>query len=135
MKPQLKKMRTSGTAAPEPASRRAQSVDVEIGRHIRRRREELGLSLDEVSRQCGVCFQQIQKYEAGTNRIPASRLFDLARALRTTATELLMAPWRGSDDDILRARLDVASQTLHGESLQSLVTLAELLAGRASADR
>lgn len=59
----------------------ARAVDRLVGRQLRRRRLELGLSQLRVARAIGVTFQQIQKYERGSNRVVASRLYDLANVL------------------------------------------------------
>ncbi|MBB4266666.1 helix-turn-helix domain-containing protein [Roseospira visakhapatnamensis] len=48
---------------------------------MRLRRTMLGKSQDQMARALGVSFQQVQKYERGTNRISASRLFDVSRFL------------------------------------------------------
>ena len=56
-------------------------IDRHIGRQLRRRRRHLELSQQEVAAACGVRFQQIQKYEAGANRIPAGRLWRVAELL------------------------------------------------------
>ena len=56
-------------------------VDVHVGARARARRLDLGYSQDRLAKAMGVTFQQIQKYERGSNRIVSSRLFDLARAL------------------------------------------------------
>ena len=56
-------------------------VDVHVGGRVRLRRLYLGMSLSTLARELGLTFQQIQKYERGLNRISASRLFDLTRAL------------------------------------------------------
>ena len=57
-------------------------VDVYVGKRMRMRRTLLGLSQDELGKAIGVTFQQIQKYERGTCRLGASRLWDLGRALK-----------------------------------------------------
>jgi transcriptional regulator with XRE-family HTH domain len=56
-------------------------VDVHVGQRLRLRRKLSGLSQTELGEKIGVTFQQLQKYESGTNRISASRLFDLSRVL------------------------------------------------------
>jgi transcriptional regulator with XRE-family HTH domain len=56
-------------------------VDEEVGRRVRSRRLEQGLSQTELADQIGVTFQQVQKYETGTNRIGASRLERIAKTL------------------------------------------------------
>lgn len=58
-------------------------VDLHIAQRIQLRRVMLGMSQTDLAKHCGISFQQIQKYESCGNRIPASRLFDLSRALET----------------------------------------------------
>jgi len=70
-----------------PRTRRAASIDgpdpidVHVGHRMRVRRTILGQSQDQMAKALGVSFQQVQKYERGTNRISASRLFDVSRVL------------------------------------------------------
>ncbi len=64
-------------------------LDVALGSRIRLRRRELGLSQDQLAREVGITFQQVQKYEHGTNRVSFSRLVEIAIALRCAATELI----------------------------------------------
>ncbi len=66
-----------GTGIPNP-------VDVHVGARLRVRRTLLGMSQTTLGKIIGVTFQQMQKYEKGTNRISASRLFDLSRVLDVT---------------------------------------------------
>jgi transcriptional regulator with XRE-family HTH domain len=56
-------------------------VDLHIGQRVRHRRWLLGMTQQQLALAVGIRFQQIQKYESGANRISASRLWDLARAL------------------------------------------------------
>ena len=57
------------------------AVDVHVGSRIRMRRQLLGMSQEQLGKAIGLTFQQIQKYEHGTNRVSASRLYDMAEAL------------------------------------------------------
>lgn len=57
------------------------AMDALVGRRIGERRMALGLSQTALAQQLGVSPQQVQKYEAGANRISASRLSDIAVAL------------------------------------------------------
>ncbi len=57
-------------------------VDLHVGGRVRMRRKFLGLSQSELAEALGLTFQQVQKYERGTNRISASKLFETARALK-----------------------------------------------------
>jgi len=63
------------------AGRRANQTDVAVGQRIRAFRKEANLSQTELADQIGVTFQQLQKYEKGTNRVGAGRLTLIARAL------------------------------------------------------
>lgn len=59
----------------------ANEIDKHVGLQIRSRRTLLGLSQEKLADAVGVTFQQIQKYERGTNRVSASRLFNFSKAL------------------------------------------------------
>jgi|ERR1700682_1319513 transcriptional regulator with XRE-family HTH domain len=61
--------------------RSAGDVDIELGRRIRLRRLEKGISQIELAGHLGVTFQQVQKYEKGTNRVGAARLQQIAEVL------------------------------------------------------
>jgi transcriptional regulator with XRE-family HTH domain len=67
--------------ADDPVARRANSIDIHVGKRVRLRRALLGLSQEKLGEALGLTFQQVQKYERGANRISASRLFDLSRVL------------------------------------------------------
>ncbi len=56
-------------------------IDVHVGVRLRQRRTLLGMTQTNLGDAIGVAFQQVQKYERGTNRISASRLFNLSRIL------------------------------------------------------
>ena len=60
---------------------RSQDVDRHIGARIRERRVMLGLTQQELANLIGVTYQQAHKYEKGTNRAAAGRLYSLAQAL------------------------------------------------------
>ena len=65
-----------GTGVPNP-------IDVHVGNRIRLRRTLLGMSQERLAEQIGLTFQQVQKYERGANRVSASKLWEIAGALRT----------------------------------------------------
>ena len=73
--------RTSMSVAAKRSRAQANTVDTHVGQRIRDKRNERGMSQTEVANALGVTFQQVQKYERGTNRVGASRLFDLSRIL------------------------------------------------------
>ena len=70
------------TKAPDP-------MDIALGAAVRIRRRSLGISQEALAEQCGVSFQQIQKYENGANRISFSRLVQIARALQCRVVDLM----------------------------------------------
>jgi transcriptional regulator with XRE-family HTH domain len=65
-----------GTGVPDP-------VDVHVGGRIRVRRLYRGMRQEELARELGLTFQQVQKYESGANRVSASRLWEIAAILET----------------------------------------------------
>lgn len=57
-------------------------VDTHVGAKVKTRRLMLGMSQEDLANAIGLTFQQVQKYERGTNRISVSRLVDISRALK-----------------------------------------------------
>ncbi len=66
-----------GTGKPHP-------VDVRVGARVQQRRVLLGMTQTDLGDAIGLTFQQVQKYERGTNRISASRLLALTRVLNVS---------------------------------------------------
>ncbi|MDA9521331.1 hypothetical protein XI06_13380 [Bradyrhizobium sp. CCBAU 11434] len=58
-------------------------LDAKIGERIRAQRKRVGLSQKELASRLDIVFQQLQKHENGTSRVPASRLYEIAGALNT----------------------------------------------------
>ncbi len=69
--------------------RGVQDSDKLIGERIRQRRNQIGMSQEELGEALGVSFQQVQKYEKAANRISSGRLLDIARALECSINALL----------------------------------------------
>jgi transcriptional regulator with XRE-family HTH domain len=57
------------------------NIDAHVGGRLRDRRITLGMSKQALAETLGVTYQQLQKYEKGTNRLSASRLYQLAHVL------------------------------------------------------
>ncbi|HEV7249214.1 MAG TPA: helix-turn-helix transcriptional regulator [Shinella sp.] len=57
-------------------------IDVFVGSRVRLRRLMVGMSQEALADRLGVTFQQVQKYEKGTNRISASRLQAISEVFR-----------------------------------------------------
>ena len=123
--------------------RRAGVEDVEIGRKIRALRLERGLSQSGLADGIGLTFQQVQKYEKGTNRVSAGRLHRIAELLnipvmffyrgmgpRTKKKDagnagLALVQTKGAMR-LLRSYADISSRT----TKYALVVLAESLSNR-----
>src|SRR3954453_12575767 len=132
-------MAESSTKAPDP-------MDIALGAAVRIRRRTIGISQEALAEQCGVSFQQVQKYENGANRISFSRLVQIARALKCRVVDLmdvLDAPDRETSGDLdllTRMRtpgaleLLVAYELMAPEARSSLVGLLRALTAGA-ADR
>lgn len=67
----------------------ADNLDREIGKRLRAARKRSGLSQSELGQAIGVTFQQVQKYERGTNRVSSSTLILISRVLKASPLELL----------------------------------------------
>lgn len=84
------------------------NTDVRIGERIRTLRTRIGLSQKELASQLDIVFQQLQKHEKGTSRVPASRLYDIARALNTPISYFFEEDERTSSKQSPRS-LDVSA--------------------------
>jgi transcriptional regulator with XRE-family HTH domain len=69
--------------------RQPDSTDVEVGRLVRALRMSHGLSQTDLANRIGVTFQQVQKYESGTNRISMGRLSNIAKLFKVSVPYLL----------------------------------------------
>jgi transcriptional regulator with XRE-family HTH domain len=90
--------------------RRSDKRDIEVGRRVRAFRLQKGLSQEKLADQLGVTFQQVQKYEKGTNRVAAGRLQRIAEILEVPITEFFTQhKANGSAQNELSELLDTAA--------------------------
>jgi transcriptional regulator with XRE-family HTH domain len=61
-------------------------IDRHVGSRVRMRRMLIGMSQEKLGQMLGVTFQQVQKYEKGTNRVAAGRLQRVAEVLEVPIT-------------------------------------------------
>jgi transcriptional regulator with XRE-family HTH domain len=94
-------------------------VDRHVGATIRARRKALGLSQTELGRRVGITFQQIQKYERGTNRVSASTLYEIAETLAMPVAEFFPASGKRKQDDLSRKRMRFI-ETKEGSAIADL---------------
>lgn len=85
----------------------ADPIDVAVGARIRLLRKLRGLSQQALAESAGVTFQQIQKYEKGTNRVSSSRLHQIARVLKVAPTYFFEDPL--ADGAIKQSKADVSA--------------------------
>ena len=57
-------------------------VDLHVGGRVRMRRKFLGMSQEGLAETLDLTFQQVQKYERGSNRISASKLYEISKSLK-----------------------------------------------------
>ncbi len=69
-------------SAAQKMAKKPNAIDVHVGGRIRLRRTMLGISQEKLGISLGITFQQIQKYEKGTNRVGASRLQNISTILQ-----------------------------------------------------
>ena len=81
----------------------AKQIDKHVGARVRAARKHAGMSQTALADRLGVTFQQVQKYEAGTNRIGAGQMFLIARALNLPldyfyeGADGLIQPFKGAE--------------------------------------
>ena len=80
--PTIKRPRRALSPEASRLNKRANEHDVDVGERLRLVRGARGISQPVLSRALGVSFQQVQKYEAGTDRISAVRLYEISRLLK-----------------------------------------------------
>jgi transcriptional regulator with XRE-family HTH domain len=88
----MKKPATSRTRSFTTKKRRPTEADSHVGASIRAHRLLAGLSQQNLAKELGVSFQQIQKYEKGTNRVGAGRLPLIAEILNVPIAALFSDP-------------------------------------------
>ena len=91
-------------------------VDVHVGGRIRLRRKLRGISQEQLAKALGLTFQQVQKYERGSNRVSASKLYEISRTLEVS-TSYFFEDLEGSADEII--------QDERGESLRAFLLTSE----------
>ena len=85
-----------------PKTHRLTAIDKQVGARIRARRLQLGLTQTTLGEAVGLTFQQVQKYERGTNAVSPSRMRDIAKALNLPISFFYgAADGEGSADELI----------------------------------
>jgi transcriptional regulator with XRE-family HTH domain len=87
-------------------------VDVHVGKRVRIRRIEIDMSQQTLAQHLGLTFQQVQKYEKGTNRIGASRVQQIGKALEVPAAYFFEGAPGGWEGDTSSSQTPVAQLEL-----------------------
>jgi transcriptional regulator with XRE-family HTH domain len=114
----------------------ADPIDVDVGKRIMMRRRVLGMSQVELAKHAGVSFQQIQKYEKGSNRISPSRMHMIAAALQVPPSSFFDEGGNGTNDgpslsEVSKETVDLASafeKITNPKTRRTIIALVEGLA-------
>lgn len=99
-------------------------VDVHVGQRVRQRRWMMGITQQQLGDDVGIKFQQIQKYETGTNRVSASRLWDIAATLGVPVA-FFFEGLEGQAADTGEERGDVLTDKEANELVRAYYTIPE----------
>jgi transcriptional regulator with XRE-family HTH domain len=123
------------------------TIDKEIGSRMRMRRMLIGMSQEKLGEMLGLTFQQVQKYEKGTNRISVARMIEIAKILGVDihfffdgltgggkaagfaepAQPPYMSEFMATQEglQLMRSFMDIKSPKLRRSVVQLAITLAE----------
>ena len=115
----------------EALERGPNPVDRHVGLRIRMRRKELGISQERLAESIGLTFQQVQKYERAANRVSASKLWEMSRALSTSIGYF----YEGLGDGLEIRGSNLPRETLHEflltpEGMELAVVFPKIAKGR-----
>lgn len=102
------------------------AVDTHVGKRIRTQRNFLRWTQQELAEAVGIKFQQIQKYETGSNRVSASRLWDIAHALGVPIT-FFFEGLKNDEESQDKQILEIPSDLLETPGAIKLLSLYMLL--------
>ncbi len=88
------------------------AIDAMVGANIRLRRKQMGMSQGQLAEALGLTFQQVQKYELGTNRVSASKLVQIARKLKVGVASFFGA-YADTTADAMAPDIDASAFLAH----------------------
>ena len=112
---------------------RPSPIDVHVGSRIRLRRTLLGMSQERLGESLGLTFQQVQKYERGSNRISASKLYEISKVLNVSVAFFFDGYIREATDAEFsesESERDVQAFLTTGEGLELAETFPRLPSAR-----
>ena len=117
-------------------------IDVAVGSRVRIRRRQMDMSQTALAKALGVTFQQVQKYERGTNRISASMLVRIGSTLGVTVADLVGKDDVEATDESTYAQLSASdvvelisafAQIRDAEARRAVIAIVRTLGGVSSA--
>lgn len=93
-------------------------IDLHVGGMIRTRRKILGVSQEKLADALDLTFQQVQKYERGSNRVSASKLWEISLALQVSPAYFFEGLEGGAEDKAPGRERDVHAFLMTSEGLQ-----------------
>jgi transcriptional regulator with XRE-family HTH domain len=107
-------------------------LDQRVGERLRSRRLKMGLSQTELAAAAGVTFQQVQKYERGTNRISASRMIQFAEKLAVAPAYFIEGFGSGSkaNGDTTKTARAIETVAASNEGVAVLEAMAQMTPSR-----
>ena len=111
-------------------------VDCQIATRMRERRMMLGMTQQQLAELMGVTYQQVHKYESGSNRISAGRLLEIARALQVEVGYLFENTGTGEPEPTpqRRAMLELARNFVRIRSVAQQAALCAIVRAVAGAE-
>lgn len=86
-------------------------VDVKLGERLKQVRKTARISQETLAKASGITFQQVQKYEAGTNRISVSRLLEFCKTLGCFPMDIIGGAggvWKDGPNDLFDRAIDAS---------------------------
>ena len=107
-------------------------IDRRVGERLRSRRLKMGLSQTELAAAAEVTFQQVQKYERGTNRISAGRIIQFAERLGVAPAYFVEGFGGGSkaNGDTIKSARAIESAAASNDGVAVLEAMAQMKPGR-----
>lgn len=107
----------------------ASEFDINLGHAISVQRNMRGLSQRDLARHLGITFQQVNKYESGTNRIGARTLYEIAKFFEISVDKLVLgATSKFNEDSTIQQTMDLMYTKMDTSQRQLILRLATYIA-------
>lgn len=108
----------------------ASEFDINLGHAISVQRNMRGLSQRDLARHLGITFQQVQKYESGTNRIGARTLYAIAEFFEISVDTLVgCATCKSNEDSTIQQTMDLMYTKMDAKQRRLVLNVVSYIAG------